>query len=1030
MDITKMSIKKPIALLMVVCIVILLGMVSLMNLPIDLMPNMNIPYIIVMTNYSGAGPREVESMVTIPLERAISTVQNVKLVQSQSSEGSSIVLVEFADGTDLNFASLDLRERIDMVKGMLPDGTGTPTVMKLDLNSMPIASVTVTGDMNQQELKSQVEDKIQPRIERLEGVASVDLSGGRDKEIKIVLDVDKINGMGVNVNQIISTLMAENYNQAGGKIDYGDLSFNVRTQGEFLHVDQIAGLPIMMGTGGFVYLRDIATVEEVYKDIASYARIDGRESIVLSLQKSTDSNIVAAMRNVKDEMTKLEEEFPEFTFGLVNDQSEFIEFAIASVVDNLVIGAILAVIILIIFLKSFGLTLVISLSIPISVISTFVLIYFSGTTLNMISLGGLALGVGMLVDNSIVVMENIYRYRHEGFNRIDASYQGTKEVRGAVIASTLTTVVVFLPIIFTDGLIIQIFQDMALTVSFSLLSSLVVAITLVPMMCAVIVRKMDVMRAPKFLGFLNVFIDMWDKAIDRINDVYKNVLAWVMRHRKFTVLVAVVTFAGSLALIPFTGLEFIPVVDEGGLSITVDMPDGTRLEETNAAILFVEEIAAQIPEMDTVMSTVSAESGSVTCQLVGMRDRTRSTKQVAEDIRMQIQQIPGADISISETGSMMGGAFGGSGIAYEVSGAEFDMLESIANQMVQIVESVEGTREVTTSLSEGRHEVQITVDRDRASMVGLTASQIASSVRLALEGRVATKLKQDGVEIDVRVTYPDSAKDNIEQLRGLILKTPMGGDIPLSSLANLEIVEGPTSIMRSNQMRLVNVSASVLERDLGTVDAEVRAKLDTLALPDGYAYEVGGQMELLDDAVESLLLMFVMAICLVYMVMAAQFESLLYPFIIMFSIPLATTGSLLLMFITRTPFSTPALIGAVMLVGIVVNNAIVLVDYINILRKEREMSVTDAVLEAGPKRLRPILMTALTTILALIPMVLSTADGAELQKPLALMVMGGLVSSTVLTLVVVPVLYIYFDGLSNRIKGLFHKKTKKEEASV
>lgn len=1038
MDITKLSIKRPIALLMVVCIVVLLGVVSLTSLPIDLMPSMNIPVAVVMTTYTGAGPYVVENMVTKPLESAIATVQNVKTVQSQSTEGTSFVIVEFAEGTDMNFASLDLRERIDLVKAMLPEDTSTPMVLKIDMNSQPIASFTVNGNMGQDDLKSIVEDKIQPRIERLGGIASADLSGGREKEIKVTLDVDKITGMGINVNQIISTLMSENYNQAGGKVDYGELSFSVRTQGEFVTINQIEQMPLVLTSGGFIQLKDIAKVEEVYKEGTSFARINGQDCIILSLQKSTDSNIVEAMRNVKKEMESLKKDYPELTFGLVDDQSEFIELSISSVVNNLILGALLSVLVLMIFLKNFGLTLVIGLSIPISVIATFVMVYFSGTTLNMISLGGLALGVGMLVDNSIVVLDNIYRHRINGADRIEAAYSGTQEVRSAVVASTLTTVVVFLPIVFTSGLIIQIFRDMALTVCFSLFASLVVAITIVPMLCATIVRKIGVLKAPKPLDFFNKIISWWDWAIEHLNDIYLKVLAWALRRKKTTLLIAGVAFLCAMVLIPFVGVEFIPAVDEGGIVISVTMPEGTKLEDIDQTMKKMEDILSAIPEMESVSASVgggqmmmiaSQNVGNITCQLVNKDERKRRTEFVADDIRNQLKNIPGAKIAVSLAGSMMSSSFGGSGVSYQLQGPDFDKLKEISDHMVGIIEKVEGTREVSTSLSDARTEVQITIDRDKASMMGLTASQVSSNIRLALEGRVATTLKRDGLEIDVRVTYPEGLKKNLEELKSITVKTPMGGDVALSALGDIELVEGPTAIARNNQQRLVTISADVIGRDVGTVDKEIRQKIDAIAMPDGYSLVVGGQVEMLNDSVNSLLLMFFMAIILVYMVMAAQFESLLYPFVIMFSIPLAATGSLFLLFITRTPISTPALIGAVMLVGIVVNNAIVLVDYINKLR-ERGMGIHEAILKAGPNRLRPILMTALTTILALIPMVFSTADGAEMQKPLAMMVMGGLVSSTVLTLVVVPILYTYFDTLSVKISRIFHRKSKSLEESI
>jgi len=1025
MKIHETSIRRPVTVLMCVLIVLVLGFVSLTKLPLDLMPNIEYPIAVVITSYSGVGPQEIESIVSRSIESAISTVSNIKTIQSQSSEGTSIVIAEFNSGTDMDFATLEMREKIDLIKGMLPDGVSNPLIMKLDLNMMPVISLGITSaGTDEAELKTFIEDKIVPRLERLDGVASVSVAGGKTREIKVEADPEKLAGYGTSLHSIIAALQSENLNLPGGVVEYGDKDLLVRSTGEFESIEQLKNIPITLPTGGIVYIRDIAEVSDGYKKTSSYSRMNGESAITLSVQKQTDANTVNVVNLVKDEVKKLKAEYSDLDINLIFDQGEFIEFSLSSVANNAIIGGILAIIILFVFLKNIRSTFVVATAIPISIIATFVLIYFSGTTLNIVSLGGLALGVGMLVDNAIVVIENIFRYRTEGYGRIEAAIHGTQEVSAAIVASTLTTIGVFAPIAFSQGLASELFKEMALTVTFSLAASLVVALTFIPMLSSRLLKvsvpaenekednKKSVKRTQKFLS-------KWDDALSAIDTFYRRVLKWVLGHRKATVLIVAAVFILSLVMIPFIGFEFIPAVDQGMFTVSIKLPEGTQLDVTNETAAEVEKILLSMPELEIMSMSVgggdlmstgtggSSNTASASVTLVDLDKRSRSTSEVVDDIRRQVAHISGAEITVTESNLS---SFAGSPVAINISGPDLDMLAEIADRVVQIVEGVEGTRQVRSSIAVGRPEAQIYVNRDKAAFYGLGSAQVASVVRTAVEGSVATTYKVGGEEVDIRVQIPEEKRKTLEQLRSITIPSPTGALVPLGDIAEIRVEQGPVTITREGQERYVSVTAQIFGRDVGSVNRDIFRELGSLSLPSNYSIEMGGEQELITDAFSSLTQALLLAVLLVYMIMAAQFESFLHPFVIMFSVPLAFSGAALGLFITGRSFSVPAFIGVIMLAGIVVNNAIVLVDYINTLRK-RGMDRYEAIVKAGPTRLRPILMTTLTTILGLIPLALGIGEGAEIQAPLATVVIGGLTTSTVLTLVIVPVLYTLFDDI-------------------
>lgn len=1026
MRIHEISVKRPVAILMCVLIVLMLGGVSLSKIPVDLMPNISLPMAIVSTSYSGVGPQEIEAIVTKNIENAIATVNNIKSIQSISNEGNSIVIAEFNSGTDMDFAALQMREKIDMIKGYLPDDVGDPLVMKIDPNMLPIVNISVTNGSDEIALKRFAEEHIKPRLERLEGVASVSTAGGRTQEIQVNVDPEKAAGYGISLNQIMSILQTENLNLPGGIIEYAEKKLLVRSTGEFKSIEQIKNIPIPLQSGVIIYIRDIAEVLDTNKPIDSYSRTNSKNSISLSIQKQTNANTVNVTRSIKNELEKIENEYPDLNINIVFDQGDFIEKAVGNVATNAIIGGILAVLILFIFLKNMRTTLIIATAIPISIISTFVMIYFAGVTINIVSLGGLALGIGMLVDNAIVVLENIYRYRNEGYSSIEAALSGTQEVGKAIVASTLTTIVVFLPIVFTEGISAQIFKEMALTITFSLLASLIVALSFVPMLSSKFIK---IVKPHEASGreLRNRIFDKWDKTINSIDKLYQKILVWVLKHKRKTAFIVLGIFLSSLILIPFIGSEFFPAMDQGMFSIDIELPKGSLVENTNEVAKELEELLSNIPELDTMHVSVggsnilsgmvgsSGDSATINVTLKPLSERKRSTSEIVEEVRKSIKNIAGAEIKVEDLSTSFVGMSSGSAVSIQISGPNLETLRLISKDIEKMVMNTEGTRQVESSIAEGRPEAQIYINRDKASAYGLSTTQVASVVRTAVDGRIATTYKLDGTEIDIKVQYPEEKRKTLEQLKSISLLSPLGMQVPLMDIAHIKIEEGPTSINRANQERYVKVTGAVFGRSTGDVNGELKNKVMDYKLPDEYSIKFTGEDQQMVEAFSSLKLALILSVFLVYMVMAIQFESLVHPLTIMFSVPVAYSGSIIGLAITRNSLSVPAYIGVIMLAGVVVNNAIVLVDYINTLRG-RGLEKEAAIIKAGPTRLRPILMTTLTTILAMIPLALGLGEGAEAMAPMAIVVIFGLTTSTLLTLLIIPVFYCLFDDMSMSMK--------------
>lgn len=1016
MKLADTSIRRPILTSVVFLVVVIFGLIAFMQLPVDLMPDVTWPSLTVRTSYDGVGPEEIERLITEPIERALSTAPGVEEITSTSSEGNSAIRVSFTWGTDLNEASDEIRSRLDRIRGTLPPDASPPVLFKFDISQFPIMFLGVSAQMDPRDLRQFVEDQIQYRLERVPGVAAVDIRGGLRREIHVNLFRDRLQALGISPDQVMNTLRQENVNLPVGQVYEGDFEILVRTQGEYADVEQIQNTVVTVREGVPVYMRDIARVEDSFEEIRDHVRIGERPGIRLSVRKQSGANTVTVARAVHEEMDRINRDYSHVEVAAISDSSTFIENSIRNVRMSAVYGALLAVFVLLLFLRNIRSAVIIGISIPISVIGSFTLMHMYGFTLNTITFGGLALGVGMLVDSAIVVLENIFRHREAGADRISAASRGTAEVGPAIIAAALTTIVVFLPVLFMSGMSGVMYQQLAYVVSFSLICALVVAMTLLPMLCSRFIR----VREPDS-RFLRLWVHAGGVLLERLDGAYQNLLHWALDHRKTVLASAVVLFGGCLLLVPLIGVELTPDADEGEVRVDYELPAGVRLELTDATAFKIEDVVrATVPEAANIMVEVGAtggwqqstvNTGSIRVVLVEKALRTRSSHEIAAALRRELGSMPGVINRVRASGGSRLLRIGQSEdrLTVEIRGHDLDTGHEVALHVQQLMESTPGISDARISRTEGRPETLVYVDRDKTSSLGLSVSQIANTLRTTVGGSRATLYREGGNEFNVLVRFEETDRRSLSHILNTPIHTPSGRPVPLGTLVTLETGQGPLSIQRKNQERLVSVNGNLAGRDLGSVVADLRAGVEQISVPFGFTVFMGGEYEEQQRAFQALLLSLLLAILLVYLVMAAQFESFRYPFVIMFSIPLATIGVVLMLFLSDTTFNMQAFIGVIMLAGIVVNNAIVLVDYVNLLRREQDLSLRQALEIGGRRRLRPILMTTMTTALALTPMSLGLGEGGELQAPMARVVIGGLLSSSLITLVVIPTLYLTFE---------------------
>jgi len=1023
MSLPQFAIRRPITIYMMTAVAVLLGGIAFMRLPVDLMPDIEYPTITVATEYAGVAPEEIETLITRPIEQSVSSAPGVERVSSTSSEGQSRVRVNFEWGTNLDEAANEIRTRLDRLRNVLPQDAQSPSLFKFDVSQFPILWMSVSADRDQRELRQFIEDQILYRFERVPGVAAVDVSGGLLREIHVDLSLEKLKAYNLSVAQVVDVLRRENLNEPVGPVLEGDFELLLRTQGEFKDVEEIRNVVLTVRDRVPIYTKDVATVEDSFQEIRQTGRVDGQPAIRLAVRKQSGANTVQVAEAVRGEIDRIHHDFPDLSVLPVFDQSRFIQTSIDNVRDSAISGSILAILVLFVFLRNFRSTLVIAASIPVAVISTFALMYFNDFTLNTLSFGGLALGVGMLVDNAIVVLENIFRHREAGKSRVAASLDGTQEVSNAVVASTLTTLAVFVPMVFLSGMSGIMFRQFSYVIAFSLLCSLLVALTLIPVLCSkyLSLKEAFAVRHPA----VERIVDGSGRLLAALDEEYRRAIDWSLDHRRAVAWSVGGLLVGSLLLTPLVGVELMPETDEGEVSVRIELPSGTRLEVTDTVARELEEIIRRdVPETEHILTEVGGggwrqsqtHAADLRIKLVDKNRRRRSSQQIATALRPALMLRPGMRVFARPAGGQFMARLGGSNdrVGVDIRGHDMTVAGDLALKVKQVMDNVPGVAEAQVSRREGTPEMRIHADREKAATMGLNVSDLADTLRTTVGGRIASRFRERGREYNILVRLQERDRQQLESVEQIPMNTPVGQSVPLESLVRMERTEGPVSIDRQDQERLLSVTANLEGRDLGSVMTDIETGLRELSLPSDFAILYGGEYEEQQKAFRALLLCFVLAVVLVYMVMAAQFESLRDPLVILFSIPLAGIGIVLMLFLTNTTFNIQAFIGTIMLAGIVVNNAIVLVDYINLMRRRDNMPLREAVAIGGQRRLRPILMTTLTTVLAMIPMALGLGEGGEVQAPMARVVIGGLTTSTLITLLLIPTLYATVEEYSLR----------------
>ena len=1043
MKLVEFSTRRRVTVAMLMVAIIAFGGVGFSRLAVNLLPDITYPTITVRTEYEGVAPLEIERLISEPIEGLVGVVSNVVRVASISRPGISDVVVEFGWGTNMDFASLDIREKLDLAN--LPRDASKPILLRFDPSLDPVMRLAFYGTLSLMELRRVAEERLRPDLESLEGVAAIRINGGLEEEIQVEVEAQRLAHLGISINEVTSRLAAENVNLTGGVLKDGEAEFLVRTLNEFQGMDEIGEIVIGQIDRAPIKLKDVGRVFRGHRERDLVTRINGREGVEVSVFKEGDANTVQVSAAVQERLDEFLAENASLLEGngmeVVFNQATFIQQAVDEVLNTAILGGILAVVVLFLFLRDLKSTAIIGLSIPLSVVATFFLMFGSDVSLNIMSLGGLALGVGMLVDNSIVVLESVQRYRDQGLSVLAAAVRGASEVGRAVIAATTTTICVFLPIVFVEGVAGQLFRDQALTVTYSLVSSLVVALMLIPMLSSLSLDRMIAeaeeigpkrgVQGPALLiglirilgrGVGRVFSTLlfplywlFDLVFNAFNTAYPPFLSWALRRRLLVLAIFIALGALVLGRAQSLGLELIPEMSQGEFLVDLEWRAGTPLEQTAAQVAALDRQVRELRGIASVFALVgsSAQTGGTaadkkehTAHLHVRLSPELGEEATIEAVRGLLGRVPDLKFKFSRPAYF---SFR-TPIEVEISGYSLSALDLLADQAVERLHTIPGLTDIRSSTAGGQPEVQIAFDRRRVAELGTTVQNIGELLRNKLQGDVATELARRDRKVDIRVRALDEERQTVADLKQMVV-SPASYPVPvaLESVAQVRAVEGPAEIRRLDQERVAILSANLDGRDLGGVVAEIEAVLADLPLPEGFTVSIGGQNEEMVRSFDSMKFALLLAVFLVYLVMASQFESLLHPLVIMFTIPLGLIGSALGLLATGTTISVVVLIGLIMLAGIVVNNAIVLVDYINHLRRDEGMEKFAAVLRAGEVRFRPILMTTSTTVLGLLPMALGLGEGAEIRAPMAITVIGGLLVSTLLTLVLIPVVYTLFD---------------------
>lgn len=1029
MKLTEVAIKRPAFMTMIFVTLAVLGIFGYSRMGVDLLPKMDWPFVSIVTVYPGAGPKEVESQISKPLEEAVSSVSNLDNVRSYSYEGVSVVIAQFNFSASVDEVTNDVQRKVEQARSKLPDDAKAPTVAKSDMNAFPILRVSVTGQGQPRELYQVVKDKVKPRLEQVEGVSAVSIVGGQEREIRVEVDNQKLNAYGISILQVSQAVGRENLDFPTGKIDEKLNQYIVRLAGKFKSIDEIRNMVVASTRGGVVYLRDIAEVKDTHKETFVISRLNGENSITLVIQKQSDANSVRTSDRLRTEMAALENEFSaRLKFTVAQDITDFTRRSLSEVKRDLFLAILMVAGILFLFLHSFRNSIIVLLSIPTSLVSTFFFMYLLGYTLDLVSLMALALVIGILVDDSIVVLENIHRHLEKGENPVQAAINGRSEIGFAAVAITLVDVVVFLPISLVGGVVGRIFGEFGITVVCSTLLSLFVSFTLTPMLAAKWSRLSHFARDSR----LGRFIRGFEAFQERVGEDYRRALGWSLDHRKSILIVSGGLLVASLSLVALdiVGTEFMTEPDRGEFAVNIDMPLGTTTERTDQAVRGVEAILAKIPEVERYLSTAGKQQsewknaeqsnlGQLQVKLVDKKHRTRSTKAVIRAIKDQASSIPGLKTSFSPI-SMFGSAQA-TPLQVEIIGSDLATVTKFSETVADILASTRGTVDVTSSWEEGKPEVKIEVDRDKTARMGLTLAEVGLAVRTAIEGDIPGKYTEGDTEYDLRVVLNKASRIKSEDIATITLLNHFGQPVQLSQVARIYYGKGPSEIQRKDRERLVTVASNLSgEVPLGQVTAAAEKAVEQAGVPAGVRVFYGGESENMRDMFSDMTIALSLAVLFVYIIMVSLFESYVHPFTIMFSLPVALVGALAALALMGKTLNMFSMIGIIMLMGLVTKNAILLVDFTNTLRS-RGMAMRDALLEAGKTRLRPIVMTTATMIFGMMPLALGLGSGSEMRQGMAIVVIGGLISSTVLTLVLVPVVYTYVDGARKRVPALFSR---------
>lgn len=1027
------AVKRPVMTILCFVTVVILGLFSLSKLPIDLYPDIDTNTIMVMTTYQGASASDIEQNVTRPLENVLNSVSNLKHITSKSRENISVITLEFEYGYDIDVLTNDVRDKLDMVSSQLPDEAETPIIFKFSSDMIPVVMLSVNATESMPGLYKILDEGVANPLARISGVGSVSISGAPKREIHIYADPARLEAYGLSIEQISGVITAENRNIPGGTIDIGSDSYSMRVQGEFTSADQMADIVVGNVGGRSIYLKDVARIDDSIEERAQQTFNNGEKGAMIIIQKQSGANSVEISEKVLEMLPRLQKRLPsDVKLDIIVDTSDNIRNTIASLVETVLFALLFVVLVVFFFLGRWRATLIITITIPISLIASFIYLAITGDSLNIVSLSALSISIGMVVDDAIVVLENVTTHIERGSDPKQAAVHGTNEVAVSVIASTLTLIAVFFPLTLVTGMSGVLFRQLGWMVTIMMIISTICALSLTPMLCSQLLRLNN-----KHGKLYTLLFTPINRGLDAFDNGYARLLGWVVRHRLITILICLATFVGSLFLMKHVGTEFFPTNDDARLNVSLETPIGTREEITRETTLrLVEEWRKKYPEIEVINFTTGSASSdntfaslrdngshivSMNIRLSDPGERDRSSSEIAELMRKNLKHYPEYKKALVNVGGMSGGMGGQATIDFEIYGYDFAETDSVAQQLKRVLEGIPGTANINISRSEYQPEYQVDFDREKLARYGLNLSTAATALRNRINGSLASRFREDGEEYDIKVMYDPEHRTSIRDIENILLYNNAGSAVRVRDVGTVVERSTPPTIERKDRERIITVSTAVQGVPMSEVVIPAQAAIEAMDLPQGISIDLAGSYEDQQESFTDLLTLAVLIVILVYIVMAAQFESYTYPGIIMTSLLFAFSGVFLILWLTGHSLNVMSMIGAIMLIGIVVKNGIVLIDYIS-LNRERGLSIRRAVILGGKSRLRPVVMTTLTTILGMVPMAVGTGQGAELWRPMGTAVIGGLTVSTILTLLFVPVLYCVFASTGIRRQRRKHHK--------